>query len=83
MNRQFLQYEDQAESEDQSPPTPRLSRGHSRRNLSRRSLANSVVNLSLEEQGEAAAQAQSLLQDREGELTRRLETLQAGISHLH
>lgn len=82
-NRQFLLHEDSGDAgcdaeEKSCPPTPRLSRGPSRRNLSRRSLANSVVNLSEEEHGVAAAQAQTLLQDREGELTRRLKTLQAG-----
>ena len=76
INRQFL-VRTEEEMDRSSPTTPRLSRGPSRRNLTRRSLANSVVNLSEEEQGEAAAQAQSLLEEREGELTRRLESLQA------
>ena len=81
VSRHFLPPEDPADSEaggDQSGPgTPRLSRKPSRRNLSRRSLANSVVNLSSEELGEASAQAQCLLQEREGELTRRLQSLQS------
>ena len=78
LNRQFLLVDDQEEDGDQSsPPTPRLSRRPSRRNLARRSLANSVMNLTEEEQGEAAAQAQSLLQKSEVELTRKLETLQS------
>ena len=72
INRQFLMYDDQTISDD--PPTPRLSRRSSRRNLSRRSLANSVVNLSEEQQGEAVAVAQTLLTEREGELTRRLDS---------
>ena len=76
VNRHFLLQEDPADSES-CPGTPRLSRKPSRRNLSRRSLANSVVNLSSEEQGEASAQAQSLLQEREAELTRRLQSLQS------
>ena len=76
VNRHFLLQEDPADSES-CPGTPRLSRKPSRRNLSRRSLANSVVNLSSEEQGEASAQAQCLLQEREVELTRRLQSLQA------
>jgi len=60
------------------PQTPRLSRRASRRNLSRRSLASSVVSLSEAQQEEADARAESLLQGREGELTRRLESLQSG-----
>jgi len=59
------------------PPTPKLSRRSSRRNLARRSLANSVVNLTEEEQEEADAQAQSLLNEKETELTRRLEGFQS------
>ena len=72
INRQFLMYEDPTIPDD--PSTPRLSRRSSRRNLSRRSLANSVVNLSEEQQGEAVAVAQTLLSEREGELTRRLDS---------
>eukprot|EP00092_Neocalanus_flemingeri_P009117 GFUD01009817.1.p1 GENE.GFUD01009817.1~~GFUD01009817.1.p1 ORF type:complete len:506 (+),score=132.07 GFUD01009817.1:639-2156(+) len=59
------------------PPTPKLSRRSSRRNLSRRSLANSVINLTEEEQEEADAQAQTLLNEKEAELTRRLEGFQS------
>jgi len=59
------------------PPTPKLSRRSSRRNLARRSLANSVVNLTEEQQEEADAQAQSLLNEKEAELTRRLEGFQS------
>ena len=78
IHRQFLVPDDgEEEGEQSSPPTPRLSRRSSRRNLSRRSLASSVMNLTEEEQGEAAAQAHHLLQKSEGELTRRLETLQS------
>ena len=80
-SRHFLLQEAPTDSEvggDLScPGTPRLSRKPSRRNLSRRSLANSVVNLSSEELGEASAQAQCLLQEREGELTRRLQSFQS------
>ena len=72
INRQFLMYDDPTIPDD--PSTPRLSRRSSRRNLSRRSLANSVVNLSEEQQGEAVAVAQTLLTEREGELTRRLDS---------
>ena len=82
INRHFLMYEDPAAMDNDdsaldNPSTPRLSRRSSRRNLSRRSLANSVVNLSEEQQGEAVAVAQSLLSEREGELTRRLESFQS------
>ena len=77
VSRHFLLAEDPEADSDSRPGTPRLSRRSSRRNLSRRSLANSVVNLSSEEQGEASAQAQCLLQEREAELTRRLQSLQA------
>ena len=59
------------------PPTPKLSRRSSRRNLARRSLANSVINLTEEQQEEADAQAQTLLNDKEAELTRRLEGFQS------
>jgi len=59
------------------PPTPKLSRRSSRRNLARRSLANSVVNLTEEEQEEADAQAQTLLDVKEEELTKRLEGFQS------
>jgi len=72
INRQFLMYDDPNIPDD--PSTPRLSRRSSRRNLSRRSLANSVVNLSEEQQGEAVAVAQTLLTEREAELTRRLDS---------
>ena len=77
INRQFLLYDNTEEDSSDQPHTPRLSRRGSRRNLSRRSLANSVVNLSEEQQGEAVAMAQSLLSEREGELTRRLESFQS------
>jgi len=74
INRQFLMYDSpDNQDQDQDPPTPRLSRRSSRRNLARRSLASSVVNLSEEQQGEAAAVAQTMLADREAELTRRLD----------
>ena len=76
VSRHFLQPEEPTDG-DSCPGTPRLSRKSSRRNLSRRSLANSVVNLSEEELGEASAQAQCLLQEREAELTRRLHSLQS------
>ena len=59
------------------PPTPMLSRRSSRRNLARRSLANSVINLTEEQQEEADAQAHSLLDEKEAELTRRLEGFQS------
>jgi len=59
------------------PPTPKLSRRSSRRNLNRRSLANSVINLTEEEQEEADAQAQTLLDVKEEELTKRLEGFQS------
>lgn len=59
------------------PPTPKLSRRNSRRDLARRSLANSVINLTEEQQEEADAQAQSLLNEKEEELTRRLEGFQS------
>jgi len=59
------------------PPTPKLSRRSSRRNLARRSLANSVINLTEEEQEEADAQAQTLLDVKEDELTKRLEGFQS------
>ena len=75
INRQFLMYDDPTIPDD--PSTPRLSRRSSRRNLSRRSLANSVVNLSEEQQGEAVAVAQTLLTEREGELTRRLDSFES------
>merc|ERR1719234_2652418 len=58
-----------------------LSRRSSRRNLARRSLANSlansVVSLSQAEQEEADSRAESLCQEREEELTRRLEGFQS------
>ena len=74
INRQFLMYDSpDNQDEDQNPPTPRLSRRSSRRNLARRSLASSVVNLSEEQQVEAPAVAQTMLADREAELTRRLD----------
>ena len=77
INRQFLMYDDSHQDSSDDPPTPRLSRRGSRRQLSRRSLANSVINLSEEQQGEALALAQSLLSEREAELTRRLESFQS------
>jgi len=58
-----------------------LSRRSSRRNLARRSLANSlansVVSLSQAEQEEADSRAETLCQEREEELTRRLEGFQS------
>jgi len=71
----FLEYSADRPS---CPSTPRLSRRASKRNLSRRSLASSVLSLSEAQQEEADARAESLLQGREGELTRRLESLQNG-----
>ena len=59
------------------PPTPKLSRQSSRRNLARRSLANSFINQTEEQKEEADAQAQSLLDEKEAELTRRLEGFQS------
>jgi len=64
------------------PGTPQgLSRRSSRRNLARRSLANSLANsvasLSQAEQEEADSRAETLCQEREEELTRRLEGFQS------
>lgn len=77
VSRQFLLYDEQHQDNSDEVATPHLSRRSSRRNLSRRSLANSVINLSEEQQGEAAATAQSLFCEREAELTRRLESFQS------
>jgi len=77
VSRQFLMYDEEHQDNPDEVVTPHLSRRASRRNLSRRSLANSVVNLSEEQQGEAAATAQSLFCEREAELTRRLESFQS------
>jgi len=67
------------EEEGSRPGTPRLSRRGSRRSLAaRRSLANSVVNLTGEQQQEAASAARQLLASREQELTRRLESWEGG-----
>jgi len=59
------------------PLTPKLSRRSSRINLAKRSLANSVINLTEEQQEEAVAQAQTLLNEKEAELTKRLEGFQS------
>jgi hypothetical protein len=60
-----------------APGTPRLSRHASRRSLARRSLAGSVASLSQAEQEEADSRAEALCQEREVELTRRLEGFQS------
>ena len=60
------------------PGSPKLSRHPSRRSLARRSLASSVVSLSMAEQEEADSRAESLCLEKEEELTRRLEGFQTG-----
>jgi len=83
LHHQFLCYDSQERDTNANisnfshPPTPKLSRRNSRRNLARRSLANSVINLTEEEQEEADAQAQTLLDVKEEELTKRLESFQS------
>lgn len=82
LHHQFLCHDDDRDtnaniSNFSHPPTPKLSRRSSRRNLARRSLANSVINLTEEQQEEADAQAQSLLDVKEAELTKRLEGFQS------
>jgi len=57
-----------------------LSRHASRRSLSRRSLANSVVSLTQEQQEEMGAETERLLEEREEELRRRLRGFETGRS---
>jgi len=83
LQHQFLCHDEMKDknanvSEFSQSSTPKLSRRSSRRNLARRSIANSVMNLSEEQQEEASTQAQNLLEGKEAELTKKLEAFQSG-----
>jgi len=79
----FLHHRDEdlkkRDSNDNYPNDRSLSRMGSRPNLmmGRRSLTNSVVNLTEEQQEEADSRAESLLHEKEDELTKRLEGFQS------